>query len=74
MKNFSIATFNVRGLCDDTKKQQLATDITKYKVDIACLQETKIKKGCDENILNHQLHCFPTKEIAHGNGFVISEK
>ena len=35
-------TFNVRGLTKDTKNDQLASDIDKYKIDICCLQECKI--------------------------------
>ena len=48
MKNsvqFSVGTFNVRGLTDETKKEQLARDVSRYDVDVCALQETKIKEA-----------------------------
>ena len=69
-----MGTFNVRGLTKDIKKDQLASDMTKYKIDICCLQECKIKDGCDETIQKARLICLPTKEISHGNGFLVSKK
>ena len=37
-----IATFNVRGLTSNVKKQQLAKDILSYRVDVCGIQELKI--------------------------------
>ena len=34
-----IATFNIRGLCDDLVKENLIIDMKRYFVDIACQQE-----------------------------------
>ena len=56
MENFSLGTFNVRGLCDDSKKESLASDLEKYKLDVCCVQETKIKNGLDITTKNgHRL-------------------
>ena len=37
-KEFSIGTFNVRGLTKEEKQEALARDIDSYKVDVCCLQ------------------------------------
>ena len=61
MQILNMAKLNVKGLCDDVKKENLVIDMKRYFVDIACLQETKIKNGLNsENIT-----CFPTKEDAY---------
>ena len=68
----SIATFNTRGL--KLRKQNLATDITRYGVDVCCIQETKILAGCDENINNHRLICLSTDNKAYGLGFMVHDR
>ena len=55
---FKIGIFNVRTLQSETKQQQLADDITNYRLDVLCLQETKICKGVDYNFYNVKL-LFP---------------
>ena len=44
---FTIGSFNVRGLTQEFKQQQLVRDAKKYGVDVVCLQETEIKNGVD---------------------------
>ena len=39
---FSVATFKVKGLKNHVKQEALSRDIEKYKIDICCLQKTKI--------------------------------
>ena len=73
MKEFNIGTYNIRGLTDDVKKQNLFNDMSRYGVDICCLQETKIKKGCSIEKDKHNLICFATNEEAYGMGFVINK-
>ena len=71
----SIATFNVRGLTQEYKQEQLSRDLTKYKIDIISIQETKIKEDMDRNIGQNRLICFPTEaNSSHGSGFMISGK
>ena len=71
----SVASFNVRGLTQEYKQEQLSRDITKYKIDVISLQETKIKEDVDINIGQNRLICFSTGEnSSHGNGFMISGK
>ena len=54
-KQLSFASFNVRGLSEKVKKLSLSNDLKNYKVDICCLQETKIINGCDINIGEYRL-------------------
>ena len=42
-ESLTIATFNVRGLTKKYKQEQLARDITRYKIDISAIQESKVK-------------------------------
>ena len=49
MQMLNIATFNVRGLCDDVKNDNLVIDMKRYFVNIKCLQETKIKNGLNSD-------------------------
>jgi exonuclease III len=74
MENFKVASFNVRGLCDNSKRDNLGVDMIRYGVDVACLQETKMKKGCSETINGCNLTSFPTTQDAYGLEFMVSEK
>lgn len=72
--NFSIGSFNVRGLTKNFKQQQLARDAKRYGVDLVCLQELKIKHGDVKSIdNNYNLVALPTTQKAYGNGFLISK-
>ena len=71
---FCVGRFNVRGLVQTDKQFNLKNDMDKYKMDIICLQETKIIKGIDTNIDNHRLISLPTTCRSYGNGFMISPK
>ena len=73
-KEFSVATFNVRGLTKDLKKTNLSTDIDRYNIDLCCLQETKIKNGCDVYKKKHRIICFPMEDEHYGMGFVINKR
>ena len=71
----SVATFNVRGLTQKIKQQQLTRDVDRYKIDILSIQETKIRENVDKNINGHRLICFETgANVSHGNGFMVSKK
>ena len=69
----NVGTFNIRGLNSNLKKQALDEDLVKYKMDIICLQETKIKEGIDINLENSRLITFPTEKGHYGNGFIIKK-
>ena len=67
-----LATFNVRGLATPAKQAQLAQDLGRYKVDIMCLQETKVSELMDSRINNTRLLLFPGQCRNYGLGFAIS--
>ena len=71
---FKLATFNVRGLTKRVKQEQLSRDMKKYKIDIACLQETKITDSLNININNYRLVCTETNTQHYGNGFMIAAR
>ncbi len=48
-KRTKIASFNVRGLTDPNKQHHLTKDLARYKIDICCLQETKVSELSDTN-------------------------
>ncbi len=47
LSNFTIGTFNVRGLSSATKRDQLNEDLNKLHIDVICIQETKCPSGFD---------------------------
>jgi len=77
---FNVGTLNVRGLNSDLKKQQLATDMSKYQLAILAIQETKFK---EEGISEIQTpdkkrsydvyHAANSKSKHHGVGLVIEK-
>ena len=71
---FNLGSFNVRGLSSDLKKELLSRDLERLKIDVCCLQETKIRNGEDINIRNDRLICFTSDCQYYGNGFLISSK
>ena len=66
--------FNVRGLLQQVKKSKLSKDLESYGVDLFCLQETKIKSGCNKNVGKYRLICLKTTQKDYGNGFMISKR
>ena len=46
-RTFNLGTFNVRGLTQEFKQEQLSHDMTRYGLDVLCIQETKIKDLTD---------------------------
>ena len=70
----NLATFNVRGLRKESKRNNLADDLEKYKLDVCCLQETKLHEGLDRNVNNNRLICLPSESAQYGSGFFVSSK
>ena len=72
---FSGATFNVRGLTNHVKQEALSKDIDKYKIDIRCLQETKITEHFDKTAPHgNRLITIPSNSQHYGNGFILNKK
>ena len=58
---FKLGTFNVRGLTQDTKQEQLSRDMNRYKLDVLCIQETKIKELTNIDIEGNRLKPIKTE-------------
>ena len=71
---FNVGTFNVRTLQSEIRKKQLSKDLENYKLDIVCLQETKIQEGVDITIDGNRLICFKSDSRYYGCGFLVSRK
>ena len=74
MKMLSLATFNIRGLTEEIKKDHLASDLNRYDIDVCGLQETKISNGADVTIQGHRLICFKSECEHYGNGFMVNNR
>ena len=65
-ENFTIGSYNIRGLTDKLKKVQLSKDLKFYNVDVCCVQETKITEDIDTNIRDCQLVSQKTNQKYYG--------
>ena len=69
------STFNVRGLRNHVKQEALSRDIGKYKIDICCLQETKIAKNFDKTTPDgNRLITIPSNSQHYDNGSILNKK
>ena len=73
-KIFKLGTFNVRGLTKDVKQKQLSTDMTKYGIDIACIQETKITLLINKDVNGNRLLCTESLSAHYGLGFMVAPR
>ena len=69
-----MGTFNLRGINDINKQRCLWRDIAKYKIDLCCLQETKLTEPTDKNFDNCRFINMGTESRHYGNGFVVSSE
>ena len=74
-----IGTFNVRGLLEEDKKTQLATDFENYKLDLLCIQETHFGGTSTLNLKDKKvkfLELFYTgpKDHSHNGVGILIEK
>jgi hypothetical protein len=67
-----IASFNVRGLTDPIKQQNLVKDLVKYNIGICCLQETKVSDISDEMVGGFRVILLPRKCRHYGLGFALN--
>ena len=72
--NLNIGTFNVRGLSKQHKQEQLSEDLNKYKLDVICIQETKVQISASCEIGDNRLILFESQSQHYGNGFLVSKK
>lgn len=72
LQRSNIGTFNVRGLAEQTKKENLVEDLKKYDVKVCSIQETKIAEELDYEVAGYRFLNFKSEQRMYGNGFVIS--
>ena len=72
--NLNIGTFNVRGLSKQHKQEQLSEELNKYKLDVICIQETKVQISASCEIGDNRLILFESQSQHYGNGFLVSKK
>ena len=71
-KAFKLGTFNVRGLTEEHKQELLHEDLKKYRLDVCCLQETKIKTVLDVNLTISLLINFNPDRKFCGCGLIMT--
>ena len=71
-----IGTWNVRGLLEESKLEDIAQDLNNYKLDILTIQETHIKGTSKKSIgKNYTLyHTGPTTHSHHGVGIIVKNQ
>jgi len=69
---FRVATLNVRGISSTARQESLRRGLLSYKIDICCLQETKLVRELDECRDGYRLICFPPECRHYGLGFAVS--
>ena len=73
----TLASLNVRGMRETTKREQLITHMMEHKIDILCLRETKMPGS---NVERQDTHSFifqsdiQANEEHHGAGFCFNRK
>ena len=73
-RRFGVGSFNVRGLTEDMKKEQLVRDVHHYGIYICTLQETKIKNAGVHRVSGSMIITFDLKNKHCGNAFVVPKK
>ena len=72
----TFATFNVRGLSNDLKKEELEYDALKYKADIIGMQESKVRNHTEKILPSGNILFFFDQKntVARGVGFFLIGK
>ena len=73
----SLSTFNIRGLGDEIKQKQLDSDCDRYKMDIICLQETKVTEPYERIYRKSGNKLIILQQFSgrhRGIGFLISKR
>ena len=72
LSNFTIGTFNVRGLSSATKRDQLSEDLNKRHIDVCCIQEPKCPGGFDVVSGYYRLIGLPSTSRHYGLAFAVA--
>ena len=69
-----MGTFNLHGFNNEAKKKCLWQDMASYKVDVCCLQETKLTDEIDEDVDGCRFMDVGSESRYYGNGFAIAAR
>ena len=78
--SFNVGTLNVRGLNSESKKIQLANDMTKYQLTAMAIRETKLKKGgvieinTSDNRNSYEIYHTGSEDNKHHEVGTVTEK
>ena len=72
LSNFTIGTFNVRGLSSAIKHDQISEDLNRLHVDVCCIQETKCPSGFDVIPGYYRLIGLPSTSRHYGLAFAVA--
>ena len=70
-RRFSVGSFNVRGVTEDAKKEQLVRDLNQYGIDVYALQKAKIENTGVQRVNGSMIITFDSKNKHYSNGFVV---
>ena len=71
MKTLALANFIVHSLTKPHKQQQLIWDVTRYRIDVCAIEETKVQQLSDASSGNHGVIFFETKFPHFFNDFIV---
>ena len=72
LSNFTIGTFNVRGLSSAIKRDQLSEDLNRLHIDVCCIQETKCPSAFDVISGYYRLIGLPSTSRHYGLAFAVA--
>ena len=72
LSNFTIGTFNVRGLSSAIKRDQLSEYLNRLHIDVCCIQETKCPSGFDVISGYYRLIGLPSTSRHYGLAFAVA--
>ena len=72
LSNFTIGTFNVRGLSSATNRDQLSEPLNRLHIDVCCIQETKCPSGFDVISGYYRLIGLPSTSRHYGLAFAVA--
>eukprot|EP00117_Sycon_ciliatum_P034259 scpid33864/ scgid26189/ Craniofacial development protein 2; p97 bucentaur protein len=69
---FAVGSFNVRGLNSNFRQDALRRDLKSYRIDLCCLQETKLTGSLDTEKDGYRLIALAPQCRHYGLAFVVS--
>ena len=70
-RRFSERIFNVRGVTENAKKEQLVRDVNQYGIDVYALEKVKIKNTGVQRVNGSMITTFYSKSKHYRSGFIV---